>query len=157
VEALARVARTGAAFVSRGDGSGPHLLEQALWRSVGTEPGGQPWYVESGSGMGQTLTIADQRAAYTLTDRATWLASRERLHLAPLVEGDPALLNVYHVMPVNPARFPQGRGNAAGGRAFADYLVGAAAQALIAAYGVDRFGEPLFVPDAGKPEDALIR
>ena len=103
--------------------------------------------------MGQTLTIASEKAAYTLTDRGTFLARRDPLRLAILVDGDPPLRNRYHVMTVNAARFP--RVNAKGADAFADYLVSPEAQALIGSFGVDRFGQPLFFPDAGKSEDAV--
>jgi tungstate transport system substrate-binding protein len=150
--ALARIAAAGARFVSRGDKSGTHLLEQALWKQAGVTPAA-PWYIESGQGMGATLGIADDRRAYTLTDRATYLALSRRLALATLVEGDRALFNVYAVMEVNPANGP--RVNAAGGRAFADFMVAPATQALIRAFGVEKFGRPLFVPIAGKKDEDL--
>jgi tungstate transport system substrate-binding protein len=150
--ALARIAAAGARFVSRGDKSGTHLLEQALWKEAGVTPAA-PWYIESGQGMGATLGIADDRRAYTLTDRATYLALGRRLALTTLVEGDRALLNVYSVMEVNPANGP--RVNAAGGKAFADFMVAPATQALIRAFGVEKFGRPLFVPIAGKKDEDL--
>jgi tungstate transport system substrate-binding protein len=150
VEALRRVAAARAPFVSRGDNSGTHALELRLWRQAGIAPAGQRWYTESGTGMGQTLQIADERGGYTLSDRGTFLAQRRVLGLVPLLEGDPALLNVYHVIRVDPAK--SDRINADGARAFADFLVSPAAQALIAEYGRARFGAPLFVADAGKPE-----
>ena len=144
--ALARIASAGAAFVSRGDDSGTHQLERRLWREAGIAPQGQPWYVESGTGMGQTLAIADQRRAYTLGDRATYLAFQSRLALAVLVERDPALLNVYHVIAVNPARFD--RVNAAGARALIAFLLAPDTQRLIGEFGRDRYGQPLFTPCA---------
>ncbi len=150
-DALRRIAAREAPFVSRGDNSGTHSKERALWKAAGLEPRGA-WYVESGQGMGATLTIASEKAAYTLTDRGTYLAFRKRLRLAVLLEGDAPLLNVYHVMEVSPARHP--RVNAAGGRAFADFMVAPETQAIIRTFGVDRYGEPLFVPDAGQPEPA---
>ena len=150
--ALAKIAAAGARFVSRGDKSGTHLLEQALWKEAGVRPVA-PWYIESGQGMGATLTIADDRRAYTLTDRATYLAFGRRLTLTTLVEGDRALFNVYSVMEVNPANGP--RVNAAGGKAFADFMVAPATQALIRAFGVEKFGRPLFVPIAGKKDEDL--
>jgi tungstate transport system substrate-binding protein len=150
--ALRRIAGAGARFVSRGDRSGTHLLELQLWKAAGVTPA-TPWYIESGQGMGATLGLADDRRAYTLTDRATFLAFGRRLVLKPLVEGDRALLNVYAVLEVNPANGP--RVNAAGGKAFADFLVAPATQAVIREYGVDRYGQPLFVPIAGKTEDDL--
>src|SRR5581483_11512628 len=147
-EAFKAIAAHEAPFVSRGDNSGTHDKERALWKAAGVAPQGA-WYVESGQGMGATLTIASEKAAYTLTDRGTYLAFRKRLRLAVLLEGDAPLLNVYHVMEVSPARHP--RVNAAGGRAFADFMVAPETQAIIRTFGVDRYGEPLFVPDAGQP------
>jgi len=157
VAALRAIAEATAPFVSRGDQSGTHQLELALWQQALVQPAGQRWYVESGSGMGQTLTIADQRDAYTIADRATWLAFREKTRLMLLFEGDPALFNVYHVMPVNPAKLPRAAINAAGGEAFADFLVSAEAQRAIGEFGRDRYGQALFTPDAGKGEDELVR
>jgi tungstate transport system substrate-binding protein len=154
VEAMRRIAGGGSRFVSRGDGSGTHAREMALWKEAGVAPDGA-WYIESGQGMGQTLRIADDRAAYTLGDRATYLAFRKRVALAILGEGDRRLLNVYSVLEVDPSRGP--RVNAAGGRAFADFVVSAEAQALIGRFGADRYGQPLFVPAAGLREEALGR
>jgi tungstate transport system substrate-binding protein len=150
--ALKQVADGRASFVSRGDNSGTHQLELSLWQRAAVDPKGQPWYIESGTGMGQTLTIADQREAYTIADRATWLAFSQRTELPIMIEGDPALLNVYHVMPVNPAKFPTVPINTAGGKAFADFMVAPETQRVIGEFGRDRFGQPLFVPDAGKSE-----
>ncbi|HEV8266534.1 MAG TPA: substrate-binding domain-containing protein [Gemmatimonadales bacterium] len=152
VDAMRRLAARRAVFVSRGDRSGTHLLEQKLWRQASSPPDlpSRPWYVESGQGMAATLQMADQKRAYTLTDRATYLAWRAKLQLVPLVEGDSLLYNVYHVMEVNPRTAP--RGNAAGGRALADFFVSPEAQALIGEFGKTRFGRSLFVPDAGKPD-----
>jgi len=147
--ALGQIARTGSRFVSRGDRSGTHLQEQALWKAAGVVPGGD-WYVESGQGMGATLTIASEKRAYTLTDRGTYLAFRRRVELRIVLEGDPALANVYHVLRPDPVRAP--RVNVSGGRAFEDFLVSPAAQAAIETFGVAEYGAPLFYPDAGKPE-----
>ena len=144
-EALTRIADAEATFVSRGDESGTHALERRLWQQAGIEPAGG-WYVESGTGMGDTLNIASERRAYTIADRGTYFALRDRLDLDVLLEGDPSLINVYHVLLVNPAN---GRDiNAAGGRAFVDFLLDPATQAVIGQYGVDRFGQPLFTPCA---------
>jgi tungstate transport system substrate-binding protein len=153
--ALQRVAQRGAAWVSRDDNSGTHQLEQQLWRAAGLAPAGQPWFIAAGQGMGATLVIADQKDAYTLSDRGTFLARRGSLRLEIMVSGDQHLLNVYHVMPVNAARFPALPINAPGGQAFARFLVSPEAQAIIADFGKDRFGEPLFFPDAGKSEEEL--
>lgn len=147
--ALGRIAARGARFVSRGDESGTHAKEKALWRAAGLTPRGD-WYIESGQGMGTTLVLASEKGAYTLSDRATYLAFRRRLRLDVVVEGDAPLLNVYHVLEVDPTRFP--RVNGAGGRAFADFLVSPRIQAVIGRFGAERYGQPLFVPDAGKPE-----
>ena len=153
IEACRRLAERHGPFISRGDQSGTHAREQALWRGAGlTPPGSSPpsWYMESGQGMAATLQMADQKRAYTLTDRATYLAWRDKLQLVPMVEGDSLLFNVYHVMAVNPRNAP--RVNTAGGRALADFFVSPEAQALIGAFGRSRFGQSLFVPDAGKPD-----
>jgi tungstate transport system substrate-binding protein len=144
-----------APFVSRGDNSGTHQLELMLWQKAGLDPKSQPGYIESGTGMGQTLTIADQRHAYTISDRASWLAMTGRIELPIHVERDPALLNVYHVMPVNAEKFPNVPINTAGGKAFADFMVAPETQKVIGEFGKDKYGEALFVPDAGKSEAAV--
>jgi tungstate transport system substrate-binding protein len=149
VEAVKKIATAGARFVSRGDKSGTHLLEQALWKEAGITPGA-PWYIESGQGMGATLGIANDRQAYTLTDRATFLAFGKRVELTSMVEGDRLLLNIYSVMEVNPANGP--KVNVEGGRAFATFILAASTQAVIKTFGVDKFGQPLFVPIAGKTD-----
>lgn len=147
-DALKRVADTGARFISRGDDSGTDKLEKSLWQTVGLDPTGEGWYEETGQGMGATLQVAGQRGAYTISDRGTFLAQAKNLDLVLLVEGDPLLLNVYSVMQVNPERF--GRVNGPGGKAFADFMVSDQAQAIIGTFGADKFGQPLFVPDAKK-------
>jgi tungstate transport system substrate-binding protein len=148
-EALKRIAETQSRFVSRGDKSGTHVLEQGLWKQAGVEPRGA-WYIESGQGMGQTLGIANDRRAYTITDRGTWLAFQKRISLPVLVERDKPLLNIYSVMEINPANGP--RVNTAGGKAFADFMVAPETQAVIKVFGVDKYGQPLFVPIAGKTD-----
>ena len=152
VAALAKIAASGSRFVSRGDRSGTHVLEQSLWKQAGVRPAA-PWYIESGQGMGATLALADDRQAYTLSDRGTYLAFGRRVALAILVEGDRALLNVYAVLEVNPANGP--RVNTAGGRAFADFMLAPGTQAVIKTFGVERLGQPLFVPIAGKTDSDL--
>jgi tungstate transport system substrate-binding protein len=152
VEALKLIEKTGAKFVSRGDNSGTHILEKNLWKQAGIEPKGV-WYIESGQGMGQTLGIANERNAYALADRATYLAFSKRLALAVLLEGDKPLLNVYSVMEVNPANGP--RINAAGGKAFTDFMVAPATQAVVKSFGLEKYGRPLFVPVAGMKEEEL--
>jgi len=149
VDALKRIAETQSRFVSRGDKSGTHLLELGLWKQAGIGPKGT-WYIESGQGMGQTLGIANDRRAYTITDRGTWLAFQKRIDLPILVEKDKPLLNIYSVMEVNPANGP--RVNVTGGKAFADFMVAPETQAAIKTFGVAKFGQPLFVPIAGKTD-----
>jgi len=148
-DALKRIADTQSRFVSRGDKSGTHVLELGLWKQAGIEPKGA-WYIESGQGMGQTLGIANDRRAYTITDRGTWLAFQKRISLPILIEKDKPLLNVYSVMEVNPANGP--RVNVAGGKAFADFMVAPETQAVIMVFGLDKYGQPLFVPIAGKSD-----
>jgi tungstate transport system substrate-binding protein len=150
VDALKRIAASEARFVSRGDKSGTHTLELGLWKQAGLEPKGA-WYIESGQGMGATLGIANDRRAYTITDRGTWLAFQKRVSLPILVEKDRPLLNIYSVMEVNPAN--GARVNAAGGKAFADFMLSAEVQAVIKAFGVDKYGQPLFIPIAGKKDE----
>src|SRR5215468_2796027 len=150
VAALKRIAETQARFVSRGDKSGTHILEQSLWKQAGIAPSA-PWYIESGQGMGATLGIADDRQAYTLTNRATLLAFAKRVGLPIMVEGDRPLLNIYSVMEVNPANGP--RVNAAAGKAFADFMLAPETQQVIKAFGVDKYGQALFVPIAGKRDE----
>ena len=111
------------------------------------------WYLQAGQGMGATLGIASEKQGYTVTDRATFLAFKKRVQLVPLVERDRILLNIYSVLEPNPAKFP--RLNAAGGKAFADFMISKETQEIIRTYGVDKFGEPLFFPDAGKREESL--
>jgi tungstate transport system substrate-binding protein len=150
--ALKAIAESQARFVSRGDNSGTHVLEKSLWKMAGIEPKGS-WYIEAGQGMGATLGIANERNAYTITDRGTYLALGKRVTLPILVEGDKALLNVYSVMEVNPANGP--RINSAGGKAFADFMVSPLTQKVIRNFGVEKFGQSLFVPVAGKKEEEL--
>ena len=142
VEAMRRIAAVEATFVSRGDDSGTHALERRLWEVAGIEPAGS-WYQESGTGMGDTLNIANERDGYTLADRGTFLALRHRLDLAVLVEGDRALLNVYHIITVNPNNGVAV--NSEGARAFVTFLLDPATQAVIGGFGADRFGQPLFI------------
>jgi tungstate transport system substrate-binding protein len=152
LDALKRIAESQSRFVSRGDKSGTHALELALWKQAGVEPKGA-WYIESGQGMGQTLGIANDRRAYTLTDRATFLAFQKRVDLPILVEKDRPLLNIYSVMEVNPANGP--RVNPKGGKAFADFMLAPETQAVIKRFGIDKYGQPLFVPVAGKKDEDL--
>ena len=154
-EALASIYESGSPFISRGDKSGTHSKELALWKAAALEPASEKpaWYLESGQGMGATLTIASEKAAYTITDRATYLATKENLDLELLLEKDNALLNVYHVMTVNTGKWP--KVNYDGAIAFAKWLTEPDVQELIGRFGVEEFGEPLFIPDADKTDADL--
>ncbi|ABQ27699.1 substrate-binding domain-containing protein [Geotalea uraniireducens] len=152
-DALKRIAQSGSLFLSRGDNSGTHAKEKKLWKTAGITPDGQKWYQQTGLGMGDTLNVAAEKKGYTLADRGTYLSIRKNLGLAILVEGDAKLLNVYHVIELNPAKWP--KINAAGGKAFADFMVSRKVQELIGKFGVEKFGSPLFFPDAGKKPETL--
>ncbi|MDD5468946.1 MAG: substrate-binding domain-containing protein [Anaerolineales bacterium] len=152
VEAMQKIAAAQAPFVSRGDDSGTHKMELNLWKKAEVTPEGE-WYQETGQGMGATLTIASEKAAYTLTDRATYLATKSGLSLEILVEGDAALLNVYHVITVNLEKWP--KVNYDGALAFAKFLTSPETQAMIAEFGKDKYGESLFYPDADKTDADL--
>ena len=156
--ALKAIEQAKVSFVSRGDNSGTHILEKSLWKAAGIEPKGS-WYIEAGQGMGATLGIANERNAYTVTDRGTYLALRNgvsplrnRVSLRILIEGDRALLNIYSVVEVNPANGP--RINSVGGKAFADFMVAPETQNVIRNFG-KKFGQSEFIPVAGKKEDDL--
>jgi tungstate transport system substrate-binding protein len=148
-EAMRKLATAQAGFVSRGDESGTHAREQQLWEQNAIVPSGQ-WYRSTGQGMGATLRVASETAAYTLTDRATYLSQQETLELEVLTEGDKALLNIYHVIELT--KRAGDRVQPDGAKAFADWLVGPEAQRLIGEFGGE---QPLFVPDAGKDEASL--
>jgi tungstate transport system substrate-binding protein len=152
-DAMRQIAASGSTFVSRGDNSGTHALELKLWKNAGVEPSGKGWYRESGTGMGQTLQIASEKAGYTITDRATYLSQQRNLLLDPVREKDVALLNVYHVIQVDPKK--SGKVNAEGAAAFIDFLIAPETQKRIGEFGMDKFGQPLFVPDYGKDESKL--
>lgn len=152
-EALSAIARSKSLFVSRGDNSGTHVREKELWKASAIEPKGQKWYQETGSGMGQTLRVASEKGGYCLTDRGTWLALKKKSHLKLLVEGDKSLLNVYHVIEVNPKKWPAVHYD--GAKLFGDFLVSKDAQDIIAEFGKAKHGQPLFVPAAGKKEEEV--
>jgi tungstate transport system substrate-binding protein len=152
-DAMRRIADTGATFISRGDNSGTHALELKLWKSITLDPKGRPWYQESGTGMGQTLQIASEKAGYTISDRATYLAQQKNLQLELAREKDAALLNVYHVIQVDPKK--SAKVNGEGAAAFIDFLIAPETQQRIGRFGVDKYGAPLFVPDYGKDESKL--
>jgi tungstate transport system substrate-binding protein len=154
-DALTKIAQAGALFLSRGDSSGTHSKEKGLWKAAGIDPEGRSWYQQTGLGMGDTLNVASEKGGYTLADRGTFLARNKArpLALEILMQGEPLLLNVYHVIEVNPARSP--KVNAAGAKAFADFMVSPRAQELIGRFGVDKVGAALFIPDAGKKPELL--
>ena len=152
-DALKRIVQAGTVFASRGDNSGTHAKEKGLWKAAGISPEGQKWYQQTGLGMGQTLNVAAEKKGYTLTDRATYLSLKKGLGLEILVEGDSKLLNIYHVIELNTVKWP--KVNAQGGKAFADFMVTKKTQDIIRTFGVDKFGAPLFFPDAGKKPESL--
>jgi len=153
VEAFKKIAASGAIFMSRGDNSGTHSKEKEIWKTAGIKAEEQKWYQQTGLGMGQTLSVAAEKKSYTLADRGTYLALKKNLGLDILTEGDAILLNIYHVIEVNPAKWP--KVNVAGAKAFADFMVSKQTQKIIKTFGVDKFGSPLFFPDAGKKEERL--
>jgi tungstate transport system substrate-binding protein len=143
VDAFSAIANAKAPFISRGDKSGTNSKELALWKLANITPQGD-WYQQSGQGMGATLKIANEKNAYTLTDRATYLANKSQLEALDIVlEGDNSLLNKCPKLNVD------------GAKAFADYVVSPDGQALIGKFGVDKFGQPLFTPDANKTDADL--
>jgi len=154
-DAFAMIADSKSTFISRGDDSGTNKKELSIWTETDYDPNANKpaWYVESGQGMGATLIIASEKQAYTLTDRATYLANQDNLDLDILVEGDAVLLNVYHVMTVNTEKWPEI--NYDGAIAFAKFMTTPETQAVIGEFGVDKFGQPLFFPDADKTDADL--
>jgi len=153
VDSFKKIAASGALFLSRADKSGTHSKEMGIWKATGINPEGQKWYQQTGLGMGQTLNVTSEKKGYTLADRGTYLALKKNLSLDILAEGDAILLNIYHVIEVNPAKFP--KVNVAGGKAFADFMVSKEVQDVIKTFGVEKYGSPLFFPDAGKKEEEL--
>lgn len=154
-EAYRRIAQAGALFLSRGDNSGTDAKDKGLWKAAGIKPEGQKWFQQTGLGMGETLNVAAEKRGYLLADRGTYLAlnKKRRLGLEILVAGEPKLLNIYHVIEVNPAKWA--KVNSAGAKAFSDFMVSPATQELIRGFGTKEFGSPLFFPDAGKKPESL--
>jgi tungstate transport system substrate-binding protein len=140
-------------FVTRGDDSGTHKKELSLWKAAGLDPKGAAWYMETGQGMGASLTIASEKGAYILTDRATYLANKKNLQLDILVEGDGTLLNIYHVITVNPEKWP--KVNYEGALAIAEFITSTETQAVIGNFGIEQYGQQLFYPDADKTDADL--
>ena len=153
LDALKTIAAAKAPFISRGDNSGTNALELQLWKQAGIDPKGQGWYIETGQGMGASLTITAEKQGYTISDRATYLATNSQNQLAIAVEKDAALLNIYHVIQVNPAN--HSGLNVEGAQAFSDFMVSPATQQVIAGFGKDKYGQALFFADAGKTDDEI--
>ena len=130
-------------------------MELGLWKTAGIDPvGTKPaWYVSTGTGMGATLTVTSQKVGYTITDRATYLANKDKLQLDILIQGDKSLLNVYHVITVNPDKWP--KVNYTGAMTFLKYMTDPATQTFLSTFGVDKYGQPLFFPDATKTDADL--
>lgn len=153
-EALTAISGAKAVFVSRGDNSGTNQLELKLWKAASIEPKGQSWYQSTGQGMGATLNVAAEKIGYTITDRATWLANKKNLGgLDILVEKDKALLNIYHVITVDPKK--SDKINSDGAKAFASFMVDPETQKTIGEFGKDKYGQALFFPDAGKKDEEV--
>jgi tungstate transport system substrate-binding protein len=154
-DAFKAIAGADATFAARADKSGTSTKELGIWKKAELDPATEKpaWYLESGQGMGSTLTIASEKGAYTLTDRATYLANKDNLQLEILSEGDPGLLNVYHVITVNPDKWPKVNKN--GALAFMKFVTDPTTQAVIGKFGVDKFGQQLFIPDAGKADEEV--
>lgn len=134
-------------FISRGDDSGTNKKELEVWQAAGIEPSGD-WYVSAGKGMGDVIQMANEMLGYTLSDRATYLSMKDDLDLKVVVEGDPNLFNQYGVIPVNPNKNDQI--NSTGAQAFVDWILSDETQQLIAGYGIEQYGQPLFTPNAKK-------
>jgi tungstate transport system substrate-binding protein len=153
-EAFKKIVETKQTFVSRGDNSGTNQAELAIWKLAGITPAKtDAWYLQTGGAMGDTLNVANQKAAYTISDRGTYLAFKANLQLDVLVQGDPSLLNIYHVITVNPEKWP--KVNIKLAKEFADFMVSKDTQKVIATFGIDKYGQPLFFPDAGKKDSDI--
>jgi tungstate transport system substrate-binding protein len=152
-EGFKKIALGSARFFSPADNSDTKTREKAIWKATGIYPEEKFWYQETGLDMGQTLNVASEKRGYTLADWGTFLAMKKNLELVILLEGDPLLLNFYHVIEVSAARWP--KVNAPGARAFVDFMVAPQTQKIISAYGVDKYGLPLFYPDADKKVEEL--
>ena len=141
--ALQKIAAAQAEFVSRGDNSGTHKKELILWQEAGMAPEGA-WYQEAGQGMGAVLTMANDKQAYTMADRGTYLAYSDKIESKVLFEGDPMLYNPYGIIAVNPAKYPQVKYTLA--MALIGWVTSPEGQKIIKEFGIDKFGQPLFYP-----------
>ncbi|HHV18844.1 MAG TPA: tungsten ABC transporter substrate-binding protein [Thermoanaerobacterales bacterium] len=160
-EALKKIAEKKATFISRGDDSGTHKKELGIWKKAGIEEPEGEWYKSTGQGMGATLDVASELGGYTLSDRGTYLSKMDKLELEILTEGDASLLNIYHVMQVNPEYIEKNNPSAArlinteGAKAFVEFMIDNETQKIIGEFGKDKYDQPLFFPDAGKDEGTL--
>jgi tungstate transport system substrate-binding protein len=154
-EAFKAIAAAGALFVARADKSGTSTKELGIWAKTEVDPATTKpaWYIETGQGMGASLTITSEKGAYTLTDRATYLANKDKLQLDVLLEGNKTLLNVYHVITVDPEKWP--KVNYEGATAFLKFMTEPATQEVIGKFGMDKFGQSLFSLDADKTDADL--
>jgi len=154
-DAFKAIAAAGAVFVSRADDSGTNVKELTIWKSAAIDPVADQsaWYIQTGQGQGATLTIASEKGGYALTDRATYLANKDNLQLDILVEKDNSLLNVYHVITVNPDKWP--KINYDGALAFYKFMLEPSTQDVIGKFGMDKYGQPLFIPDATRQDSDL--
>jgi tungstate transport system substrate-binding protein len=152
-DAMRRIARAKALFVSRGDDSGTNTFELKMWDAAGVKPGGS-WYEETGQGMGETIQVAAQKNGYTISDRGTWLATGSSSGMAIDYQNDPKMINVYEVIPSTTKA--NARVNAAGAKAFAAFLLSPKVQRIIDTFGRAKYGQPLFHPDAGKSLDQVL-
>lgn len=152
IDAFKKIAEKKGIFISRGDDSGTNKKELSIWSNAQIKPEGS-WYQKSGTGMGQTISIANEKQGYTLTDRGTYLAQKKNINLVILTEGDKTLLNIYHVMQVNPEKYE--KVNKEGAKAFVGFMVASETQEVINDFGKDKYGQQLFFPDAGKKEEDL--
>lgn len=154
-DAFKVIAAAESTFVARADESGTSTKELGIWKNTELDPASTKpaWYIETGQGMGATLTIASEKSGYTLTDRATFLANKANLQLEILADGDKSLLNVYHVITVNNKKWA--KANYAGALAFIEFITSSSTQEIISQFGVDKYGQPLFYPDADKTDADL--
>jgi tungstate transport system substrate-binding protein len=157
-DAMKKIADSKSTFVTRGDASGTNAYELSVWAKLGITPKGQDWYLSTGQGMGATLIVADQKNGYTIADRGTFLAFKNSIKVINMVDGtnvDLSMINVYHVIQVDPTKFTNVIINGAGAKAFSDFMVAPATQEVIKTFGVITYGAPLFFPDADKTDAQL--
>jgi tungstate transport system substrate-binding protein len=155
VDAFKAIAAAEATFVARADKSGTSTKELGIWKKAEIDPATTKpaWYLETGQGMGASMTVASEKGAYILTDRATFLANKDKLQLELLVEKDNSLLNVYHVMTIDQTKWP--KTNYDGAIAFLKFMTMPATQEVVGKFGVDKYGQQLFIPDADKTDADL--